>query len=183
MYDPKRLPAWCDRVLWKSVFSSKKAEILDYYSAPEIASSDHKPVAALFRVPTGTSQLRNLDRRFSASAVFYEYGDDEENNGVIVLAIKKLRAERLFMIKRPAEDHPTLPNPKAQDQPLLISLPLIPVLQVRMILRGDRVYRTSTVYRRSDPVWKNAIRIKVNASQLQQLNQYRHIFEHLAHTH
>ena len=59
MYDPKRLPAWCDRILWKSVFSSKKANILSYYSAPEIASSDHKPVAALFRVPTGTSQLRS----------------------------------------------------------------------------------------------------------------------------
>ncbi|GMH43463.1 hypothetical protein BSKO_11385 [Bryopsis sp. KO-2023] len=55
IWDPMRLPAWCDRVLWKSLIPSKNVEVLDYYSVPEITSSDHKPVVGFYLVPTGAS--------------------------------------------------------------------------------------------------------------------------------
>lgn len=53
MWKRERSPAWCDRILWRSCIPSKEATVLDYYSVPEISSSDHKPVGALFEVPTG----------------------------------------------------------------------------------------------------------------------------------
>lgn len=45
----KRLPAWCDRILYKS---SKRVEMqpLLYKSYPNIQISDHKPVAAIFNL-------------------------------------------------------------------------------------------------------------------------------------
>ncbi|KAH7288076.1 hypothetical protein KP509_31G011100 [Ceratopteris richardii] len=47
VYDQKRLPAWCDRVLWFSLPGFNVRQ-LSYTSIPSISSSDHKPVAATF---------------------------------------------------------------------------------------------------------------------------------------
>lgn len=47
VYDTKRVPAWCDRVLWSS-FPGCPVDQLSYTSAPSVSSSDHKPVAATF---------------------------------------------------------------------------------------------------------------------------------------
>jgi hypothetical protein len=48
-YDKKRLPAWCDRILWRSLdgFDSRVIQTL-YSSLPSVRSSDHKPVYASF---------------------------------------------------------------------------------------------------------------------------------------
>lgn len=47
-YDRKRVPAWCDRILWKDLPGCPPVELLSYTSAPEVCTSDHKPVAATF---------------------------------------------------------------------------------------------------------------------------------------
>ena len=50
-YARKRCPAWTDRVLLRSALPHLPARALDYWSAPSVATSDHKPVAALVEVP------------------------------------------------------------------------------------------------------------------------------------
>eukprot|EP00898_Chlorokybus_atmophyticus_P001207 jgi/Chlat1/2087/Chrsp17S02691 len=49
-YLTSRLPAWCDRILWKSVSSLPVKQLL-YRAAPLVVTSDHKPVCATFEVP------------------------------------------------------------------------------------------------------------------------------------
>lgn len=48
-YNTKRIPSWCDRILYLPY--SKPVEILDYSSLPDISTSDHKPVYLLLNVP------------------------------------------------------------------------------------------------------------------------------------
>jgi Endonuclease/Exonuclease/phosphatase family 2/C2 domain len=55
-YIAKRSPAWCDRVLWWSM-PDHKIELKEYDGVPSILSSDHKPVYAVFDVPTRTKVL------------------------------------------------------------------------------------------------------------------------------
>ncbi|CAM6093328.1 unnamed protein product [Calypogeia fissa] len=47
VYDQKRMPAWCDRILWRNL-PGCTVKLGKYVSAPELATSDHKPVAATF---------------------------------------------------------------------------------------------------------------------------------------
>jgi len=52
-YQPKRSPAWCDRIMWRSAPSFEKdVKCNKYTSAPKICSSDHKPVYAEYSVLT-----------------------------------------------------------------------------------------------------------------------------------
>ncbi|KAG2498410.1 hypothetical protein HYH03_003669 [Edaphochlamys debaryana] len=51
-YNPQRSPAWCDRILYRSNLPLKQIRVLGYFSAPDIATSDHKPVGAVLQVPT-----------------------------------------------------------------------------------------------------------------------------------
>lgn len=44
-----REPAFCDRVLWKSVYESD-VELLSYDAAHDLMTSDHSPVYASFNV-------------------------------------------------------------------------------------------------------------------------------------
>nr|PNR63021.1 hypothetical protein PHYPA_001446 [Physcomitrium patens] len=48
-YDQKRLPAWCDRVLWKTL-QGCHSYLISYFSAPNILTSDHKPVGATYKL-------------------------------------------------------------------------------------------------------------------------------------
>ena len=57
-YEPKRSPAWCDRVLYRSNLPHLTAVPGRYESAPEVATSDHKPVACAFDVPLGECASR-----------------------------------------------------------------------------------------------------------------------------
>jgi len=52
-YQPKRSPAWCDRIMWRSAECFQKDVSCGKYSnAPRICSSDHKPVFGEFKVVT-----------------------------------------------------------------------------------------------------------------------------------
>ncbi|MCO5564103.1 hypothetical protein L7F22_017759 [Adiantum nelumboides] len=59
-YDTKRVPAWCDRILWSS-FPGCTVEQLSYTSAPSVSSSDHKPVAATFSLKAYALPCNSLD--------------------------------------------------------------------------------------------------------------------------
>ncbi|CAI5531594.1 unnamed protein product [Closterium sp. Naga37s-1] len=50
-YNSKRLPAWCDRVLWRSLPGCQLA-CTRYDAAHDVGSSDHKPVLAEFELTT-----------------------------------------------------------------------------------------------------------------------------------
>lgn len=51
-YDPKRLPAWCDRVVYKAQ-PNAHVYICEYSSVPELKhTSDHRPVVAVLEVET-----------------------------------------------------------------------------------------------------------------------------------
>eukprot|EP01061_Rhynchopus_euleeides_P032639 TRINITY_DN5429_c0_g1_i2.p1 TRINITY_DN5429_c0_g1~~TRINITY_DN5429_c0_g1_i2.p1 ORF type:complete len:643 (+),score=144.04 TRINITY_DN5429_c0_g1_i2:238-2166(+) len=49
----KRIPSWCDRVLWKSLANETVTQE-DYTSVQTVMSSDHRPVYSIFRL-----QVRN----------------------------------------------------------------------------------------------------------------------------
>jgi len=49
VYEEKRSPAWCDRILWRS-FEGHNVSQRTYDYAPGITTSDHKPVFATFEV-------------------------------------------------------------------------------------------------------------------------------------
>ena len=51
-YKKQRLPAWCDRILWKSRQGLEPAVNHVYSSAEGVATSDHKPVIATFTLKT-----------------------------------------------------------------------------------------------------------------------------------
>eukprot|EP00808_Paulinella_micropora_P016464 g30536.t1 len=64
VYNEKRSPAWCDRIMWKSLpgFDGMVKQ-LQYSSANQVTSSDHKPVSAVFQLttfhlPPATDNLR-----------------------------------------------------------------------------------------------------------------------------
>jgi len=48
-YEVSRLPAWCDRILWKSA-DGYDVKQLEYNSRPDVSASDHKPVYAIFEL-------------------------------------------------------------------------------------------------------------------------------------
>ncbi|GAA5863004.1 hypothetical protein JCM3774_006717 [Rhodotorula dairenensis] len=57
-FSPKRVPGWCDRVLYASA-AGEAVEILSYKSVMEFTRSDHKPVAAQFLLP-GSSVTQRI---------------------------------------------------------------------------------------------------------------------------
>lgn len=67
VYSPQRSPAWCDRVLVRSNLPHRQAQLGPYWSAEGIATSDHKPVAAVLQLPTG--EAREGWRRDALQAV------------------------------------------------------------------------------------------------------------------
>mmetsp|Transcript_16794 Transcript_16794/g.50936 ORF Transcript_16794/g.50936 Transcript_16794/m.50936 type:complete len:703 (+) Transcript_16794:1005-3113(+) len=56
VYNTKRAPSWCDRVLYKArdvahptaSFAARRQELLSFDSVPQVKSSDHKPVRAVW---------------------------------------------------------------------------------------------------------------------------------------
>jgi hypothetical protein len=55
-YAYKRLPAWCDRVLYHTNMPRAwQPTCLEYKSVDRVATSDHKPVRAVYEVPSVVS--------------------------------------------------------------------------------------------------------------------------------
>lgn len=53
MYKPHRLPAWCDRILWHTNMPQGMHPVCTgYFMVAEADSSDHKPVGAVFTLPS-----------------------------------------------------------------------------------------------------------------------------------
>jgi hypothetical protein len=51
VYNPQRSPAWCDRVLWKSI-AGFPCRQLTLGSCEAISTSDHKPIVSCFEIDT-----------------------------------------------------------------------------------------------------------------------------------
>lgn len=54
----RRVPSWTDRILFKSGVNT---QVLSYCSAPDIRSSDHRPVYGTFRTKINFTQEGNRD--------------------------------------------------------------------------------------------------------------------------
>lgn len=50
-YNPKRSPAWCDRILWRSALPHRDITCEQYYSVESLNTSDHLPVVGVLQVP------------------------------------------------------------------------------------------------------------------------------------
>lgn len=64
----KRVPSWCDRILYKTEDKESKfihCEQLSYNHIPEFDQSDHKPVYSLFQVKVGNLELHTPDLLFN----------------------------------------------------------------------------------------------------------------------
>jgi len=64
VYDKHRVPAWCDRVLWKSLPGAAPLRQVEYGCSDILTSSDHRPVFSIFHTsilfpgdPTRTAPL------------------------------------------------------------------------------------------------------------------------------
>lgn len=84
-YDPARTPAWCDRVLYKSV----GMRLISYKAVGELRGSDHRPVyATLQATMLGTTddrlaleaQSREGIPRQSSQPLLLGFGDPEEDS-------------------------------------------------------------------------------------------------------
>ncbi|KAL3700164.1 hypothetical protein R1sor_018186 [Riccia sorocarpa] len=82
-YDQKRMPAWCDRVLWRNL-PGCSIEQKSYFSAPKLTTSDHKPVAATFSMTA-----------YALPAPFSSAGDVEEDDKRWHIEFTSLRAKKL----------------------------------------------------------------------------------------
>jgi len=69
-YEEKRSPAWCDRILWRSLQGFSVKNVL-FSSAPQIATSDHKPVYATFDFDT-FSMLDGWDQTLGPCTVIFQ---------------------------------------------------------------------------------------------------------------
>eukprot|EP00048_Salpingoeca_helianthica_P024101 m.29695 g.29695 ORF g.29695 m.29695 type:complete len:480 (-) comp9186_c0_seq2:22-1461(-) len=77
-YSQQRLPAWCDRVLWRSLPPARfHVHALWYKALPEAITSDHKPVQALFNVrvpiPPALSEPPLALRQAVTDAVYIQF--------------------------------------------------------------------------------------------------------------
>ena len=55
-YKSRRLPAWCDRILWHSNLPDEmRPRCARYFMSAEVETSDHKPVGGIFVIPSVNS--------------------------------------------------------------------------------------------------------------------------------
>jgi phosphatidylinositol-bisphosphatase len=73
-YSKKRVPSYCDRVLWRSLKGSLgTVEWLDGGYVDDIVSSDHRPVWHSFRVEVQTEQEPSLDPLKEVSIIHLQH--------------------------------------------------------------------------------------------------------------
>lgn len=62
--DRKRVPAWCDRILYKTI-DGVPVDLLDYRSVEVLDATDHMPVTALFCLGSDNGLTSSVVRRLS----------------------------------------------------------------------------------------------------------------------
>lgn len=60
-----RVPAWTDRILWKTEGAGSEVRLLRYASVPECRISDHRPVVATFEVKLRGAEARHRSASLS----------------------------------------------------------------------------------------------------------------------
>ncbi|KAJ9529767.1 hypothetical protein QJQ45_014544 [Haematococcus lacustris] len=144
-YLPQRSPAWCDRVLHRSNLPLKQIKPLDYWCATDIASSDHKPVAASFQVPTIWRQ------------------DDPTITTRVHLVFTRIACTGLFMLRtrRGSTAMPTLPNPD--------------IIMMGPCLGIEEAWRAGVVSQTRSPVWQShpPVRLPLKPAAIQDLAHRR----------
>jgi inositol polyphosphate 5-phosphatase INPP5B/F len=80
--DKKRVPAWCDRILWKSTPTIKSL----FYNRFEYLMSDHRPVAAICQV--GVKSVMQQARQVVLGELIKEW-DRLENDSIPDAAVSK----------------------------------------------------------------------------------------------
>lgn len=82
-YNPKRIPSWCDRILYQSYDKHSKQVINEYNSIPSLKQSDHIPVYLSIDVPYKPPANIISDGGYLVNPYddgFTNNDDDEDNN-------------------------------------------------------------------------------------------------------
>jgi len=83
-YKNQRSPAWCDRILWKSMPNVKPMELTKLNAAAEVDSSDHKPVYAHFKLPF----FKHLPAKAQGQALYTLHITELRGHGLPIADVK-----------------------------------------------------------------------------------------------
>eukprot|EP00949_MAST-11_sp_MAST-11-sp1_P004192 g4192.t1 len=147
-YVLNRVPSWCDRILWHSLPGSQKdVKNILFEAIPEVTSSDHKPVRAIFEIK---------GKQKPTFAHVASTGGEAKRN-FLQVRISGLQAYHL-----PALDSNGLSDPYV----VFFSNP--PGLFSRKPKKGPRtIVKTGTI----DPVWKEDIVLQTRCHDRRELAQ------------
>jgi hypothetical protein len=96
-YKAKRVPAFCDRVLWRSApHTQGNVECTMYKGVPLVSTSDHKPVIADVRIKVSTPppevyNMRNHGKMLRSQSARKASAAGDGNEGMIAYALEKRR--------------------------------------------------------------------------------------------
>mmetsp|Transcript_5372 Transcript_5372/g.7558 ORF Transcript_5372/g.7558 Transcript_5372/m.7558 type:complete len:391 (+) Transcript_5372:2217-3389(+) len=96
VYNKKRIPSWCDRILFKvrdntSNSRNSRVSLLDFDYIPQIKSSDHKPIRALFEIYPSpvrplvqheTWRIQDVDLIIDTNILTLDDDDDDDTGRV-----------------------------------------------------------------------------------------------------
>jgi hypothetical protein len=135
-YKKQRSPAYCDRILYRSNLPHKVALPLEYYYAPGITSSDHKPVGAVFSVP-----MVNLTYGPSSAP----HGSSHQgSDNQLRLTLKRVSLEGLSVLKKRTTGKIVFPNPYL-------------IISSRSLRDPSERHLSSTVHNSRSPSWLDLV--------------------------
>jgi len=86
-HDPKRAPAWTDRILWKGTEGIYSQRIkCDWYGRHELLASDHKPVTGIFSI---AHEIIDLVKQADVLATVMKEQDAWENDLIPQISLAK----------------------------------------------------------------------------------------------
>ena len=135
-YKKQRSPAYCDRILYRSNLPHKVALPLEYYYAPGITSSDHKPVGAVFSVPMVNLTYGPPSAPHGSS----HQGSDNQ----LRLTLKRVSLEGLSVLKKRTTSKIVFPNPYL-------------VISSRSLRDPSERHLSSTVHNSRSPSWLDLV--------------------------
>lgn len=127
--EKRRIPAWCDRILWRTLDKHTKVRTIVYASIESISFSDHKPVVAHFHLTVKTVDqkrkaavyeevLRESDKKTNELLPQITLSNTEFNFGnvyykqpsVLILTIKNTGKTATRFIFRPTHQSESMPD-------------------------------------------------------------------------